>query len=825
MTGVRPAQVLPTSTMFRPLLIAFTLCGFASVSPAWSDDVSWPPADADSRPWLRWWWPSDLSCPEEPDAELEAFSARGFGGVEVIPLGAERDSLWPGPGWAPRASATAKKAEQLKMGFDLASHAGTRPMAYGTEDSSREWIPFQITVQGGPVRLKLPDAEVQCLAAWPPQGLPVNLIDSIDPSTHELVWEAPIGTWQIFGLFDEASFEGLDPFSPTAIKDSLFSFDLALADYDAPFPRSRPLQRTAPEFADWTPGFFEPFLTFRGYDLREQLPALLGAGPAGVVERVRCDYRETLSDLYRLSLVQWQEHTRNQGSLTRSLLHGQPAHPLEIHGVADFPGVASLADSGHELHFAASAAHLTMKPMVVVTVTPGADVTPAILKKQIDHLWLQGANHLILDGRTSLLDPSIGLKALDDTSGLWTNIGPFSDYITRCQSILQHGAPDPDLLLYFPSHDFWTERGGIPSDPVERVEWLRPTGYQRTFEGLTRRGVLFDSVSDLLIRHAEVVGDGQILIGGLTYQGIILPEVRRMPERTAHKLLELTRRGARIGVLGELPQDVPGFPSPDIRRGTLIQSFQRLSRGSTMESDYLDELIEHLGVKPEPMAQAGLRFIRRSHPEGYHYFVVNPGQATVTTSLSLARPTQSLVQLDPTDHRASGQVKRHGKETDFTFNLRLDPGETVVLRTFSHRDSEGPMWSGPEPSSENRTIGGDWTIHFDDQAPISTSLLGSWQSLPRRPIQHRPITACYELEFGFDPTEKAILDLGEVAYTAKVRLNGLDLGASYAPPHRFPLGNSLKKGNNQLEITVTSLANPKLPAGLIGPVRIITPSH
>ena len=29
----------------------------------------------------------------------------------------------------------------------------------------------------------------------------------------------------------------------------------------------------------------------------------------------------------------------------------------------------------------------------------------------------------------------------------------------------------------------------------------------------------------------------------------------------------------------------------------------------------------------------------------------------------------------------------------------------------------------------------------------------------------------------------------------------------------------------QLEVTVTSLANPKLAAGLIGPVRIITPSH
>ena len=161
--------------------------------------------------------------------------------------------------------------------------------------------------------------------------------------------------------------------------------------------------------------------------------------------------------------------------------------------------------------------------------------------------------------------------------------------------------------------------------------------------------------------------------------------------------------------------------------------------------------------------------------------MVNPGQTTVKTSLSLHDRLSHSSSL--TRWTSLGQVKRHGKETDFTFNLRLDPGETVVLRTFSHRDSEGPMWSGPEPSSENRTIGGDWTIHFDDQAPISTSLL-FLQSLPRRPAQHRPNTARYELVFGFDLTEKAILDLGEVAYTAKVRLNGL----IWEPATPHPIG-------------------------------------
>lgn len=806
--------------MLRPLLIAIGLLATAIV-PGHADDAKWPEPDADSRPWLRWWWPSDLDCPEDPTAELEEIDGQGFGGVEVLPLGADRDLLWPGPGWAARASETAKAAETLELGFDLAAQAGPVPLAFGDEDAGRQWFPFSMSIDSSRVDTELPEGLLHCLAAWPPQGPPVDLLDAIDPESNKLVWDAPPGAWQIFGLFDEPASPALDPFSPAAIKDSLLSFDLALADYDAPFPRSRPLQRTAPEFSDWTLSLFDQFLAARGYDLREQLPALLGAGAAGVVERVRCDYRETLSDLYRMSLEQWQEHTRNQGSLSRSLLRAQPGHPLELHGVADFPGVLGSTEDDTELHFAASAAHLTMKPMVVATLTPARPATPDSIKRSLDELWLDGANHVILDGRTSALDPARRTLPLDDASGLWTNLAPFSDYVTRCQSILQLGAPDPDLLLYYPAHDFWTDRGGIPPDPDERRAWLRPTGYQRAYDGLTERGILFDSVSDRLLRHAEVINDGVILIGGLTYRGILLPEVRRLPEQTATKLLDLARRGARIGSLGRLPEDVPGFPNPDIRRGTLIQALQQLPVSSTLESDDFDELIQHLDITPEPMHREGLRFIRRSHPDGHHYFIVNQGPQTVETLVPLARPATSVVKLDPRQPGHSGLATLIDAESGPKIPLRLEPGESIILRTFRDKEAEARPWSGAIPDAPRRILGGKWTVHFPSQGPMETTLLGSWRTWPGQPPADQSAVVRYELEFDATPGRDAALDLGKVAHTARVTLNGNDLGTSFAPPHRFPLGNSLKSEDNRLEVTVTSLSDPTLPAGLLGPVELI----
>lgn len=90
------------------------------------------------------------------------------------------------------------------------------------------------------------------------------------------------------------------------------------------------------------------------------------------------------------------------------------------------------------------------------------------------------------------------------------------------------------------------------------------------------------------------------------------------------------------------------------------------------------------------------------------------------------------------------------------------------------------------------------------------------------------------------------LDLGKVAETAEVTLNGKDLGVKWWGEKTFDISRTLKKGENELEIKVTTLlwnycnsktmeenpmaklwansnrdkTNRPLPIGLIGPVVI-----
>lgn len=80
---------------------------------------------------------------------------------------------------------------------------------------------------------------------------------------------------------------------------------------------------------------------------------------------------------------------------------------------------------------------------------------------------------------------------------------------------------------------------------------------------------------------------------------------------------------------------------------------------------------------------------------------------------------------------------------------------------------------------------------------------------------------------------RAILDLGKVATSARVTVNGKDAGTRLAPPYRFDVASLLKPGENKVEVRVANtsanyyLTTPTVyggdtTSGLIGPVRLLS---
>jgi hypothetical protein len=95
--------------------------------------------------------------------------------------------------------------------------------------------------------------------------------------------------------------------------------------------------------------------------------------------------------------------------------------------------------------------------------------------------------------------------------------------------------------------------------------------------------------------------------------------------------------------------------------------------------------------------------------------------------------------------------------------------------------------------------------------------------------------AWYRNEVELSTTAGGVLDLGEVAGSAEVLVNGSPAGVLVAPPWRLPVGHLLQPGRNCIEVLVcNTLANhyQTIPtryrgsprSGLIGPVRVLLPS-
>ena len=121
--------------------------------------------------------------------------------------------------------------------------------------------------------------------------------------------------------------------------------------------------------------------------------------------------------------------------------------------------------------------------------------------------------------------------------------------------------------------------------------------------------------------------------------------------------------------------------------------------------------------------------------------------------------------------------------------LQLDPGESAVLRTFASDPAPG----GPWPYVEAVGARSRWTAPGASRSsraapsfprPPSLRALASWTTLADPEAQRFAGTGRYTVRFD-RPRRDAddwLLDLGRVAETARVRLNGRDLGTLWSRP-------------------------------------------
>lgn len=826
--------------------------------------LEWPGISREAKPWTYWWWMASAVDTTNITRELKRFQAAGIGGVHIIPIYGARGSeerfiSYLSPRWMEMLNHTVTEAGRLGLGVDMTTGSGWcfgGPVVTENIGTAQLVMRAYSVPEDGQLTERFEAKALHALVAFKPDVAPMNLLPELDADglVKRSLGEGP---WRVYAVSQRSSRqkvkraapggEGLmlNPLSGESMPPYLAWFDTAFKDYRGGRPRA--MYHDSYEYSStWAPDLLAAFEARRGYRLQDELPAFFhdpAKDPSGDLERVarvKSDYRETIADVIAEDYTtRWINWCRSNRFLVRNEAHGSPANWLDLYALADIPETEMFHLDRSKLisKFASSAAHVKGKRLVssesCTWLKEHFTETLADAKYLIDDLFLSGVNHMFYHGSCYSPDEApwpgwlfYASLQMNSRNAIWRDAPALNAYVARCQAVLQSGAPDNDILLYWPIHDLWHNPTGLVQTlTVHSRGWFESQPLGRTAEVLLRSGYAFDYISDRLLVEARA-GRGVVVLPGGEYRAVVVPPATRLPVPTLRRLVNLARAGATIIFQDRLPSDVPGLNDLESRQAELKRILAELQfppapagLGRTRVGNgwilygKLGPALLQAEVYPERMFhQPGLMSIRRRVPDGTYYFIANPvTNAPVNGWVPLARPAASAVIMDPMTERAGVARLRSIAGGNREVFLQLDPGESILVRCFQKVQPEGAWWPYREAEGESRTVTGKWKIEFIQGGPelpaiLETSELGSWTSFPVSGVEQFGGTARYSMRFD-NPgnANRWLLNLGGVAQSARVRLNGKALATLFAPPFQLEI-EDLKPEGNLLEVEVTSVS-------------------
>ena len=862
----------------------FLLAG-SEVARLQEDAAAWPEPAAVNRPWAYNWWMGNAVDKENLARELKRYAEAGLGGIHVIPIygakGAEKRYLdYLSPQWLEMFGFAVEEGGRLGLGVDLTTGTGwcfggpAITPELGCRKLVLQHFPFP---ENGKLPKEVDSAKItrQCVLAIGPDGAKETLTAKIK-ADGRIDWTPPAAGWTLFvlghtgtGQKVKRSSPGggglmLDPFDAAAMKKYLQDFSAVFDKPGAVKPRA--MYHDSYEYfaANWSPDLPEAFAKRRGYRIEDELPAFAGQGDPDRVARVRCDYRETLSDMLVEDVFsQWAGWCRERGMKTRNEAHGSPVNLLDFYTVADIPETEMFGHGGPDplvsrldenigkadrnpliSKFASSAAHAAGQPLASAeTGTWLAEhfcESFAEMKGLVDLMFLSGINHVFYHGCVYSPDDAAwpgwlfyASTEMNPRNPLWREAPALNKYIERSQSILQSGRPDNDILLYWPIHEVWAKETPFMFT-VHDPRWLEGEPVGVAARTLWNRGYGFDYVSDRLLEKMACNGK-KITVAGNSWQTIVVPEARALPPATLTKLLQLAEQGATV-IFECLPDDVPGLGNLAARRETLRQQLGKLAfqpaagdlrtaalgNGRVLAGP-LEPALVAAGIRRESLVDSpGLKFIRRLHDQGRHYLVVNHGKDEFNGWLPLATSATSVVAMDALSGETGLLQVQKDPQAGLQVQVRILPGHSLILRTIEkEKVTASPFWF-ETANGRQVPVPGPWKVEFLSGGPTLPKPYASaeprlWTETGDPEAQAFSGTAVYRTVF--DVADDAIrtykpgvrLKLGDLRQVARVRLNGIDVGSLIMPPYslRLPV-NSLKPVGNILEVEVTNLGANRL---------------
>jgi hypothetical protein len=852
------------------LVIAFVILCVRSYAQV----TSWPNINVEAKPATRWWWMGSAVDKENLTRNIKSYAEAGMGTLEITPIygvqGNDANEIpFLSPQWMEMLRHTQSEAHRNGMQIDMNTGTG---WPFGSpevslEDAASCLIISEYKLKSGErLRVKVEPGDktqnahavLSRLMGFSDKGICLDLTLKVD-SKGMLNWKASKGNWRLIAAFTGKTLqkvkrappggEGyvMDHFSEISVEYFLARFDKAFSNSKVSYPHNFFNDSYEVYKADWTPRFFEEFALRRGYKLEEHLPEFLSEVRSDNTARIISDYRETMAELLQENFTkQWTEWAHSHGAKTRNQAHGSPGNLIDLYATVDVPecegfGISVFNIKGLRkdsltrtndsalsmLKYASSAAHIAGKPYIssetFTWLTEHFRTSLSQCKPDIYLMFVSGVNHAYFHGCTYSPKeaewPGWKFYASIDmspTNSIWKDAPSFFDYISRCQSFLQMGAPDNDFLLYLPIYDMWQEQDGrLLMFDIHKMSQRAPR-FIEAVHRIYNAGYDVDYISDNFIRNAQCV-DGKIVTsGGISFKALIIPGVKLMPDDVLAKLVKLANEGATLVFLDRFPEDVPGYNALDLRRENFNQWLEKLKSQNKERilfgHDYA-ETLRQAGVRPEIMKRDwGLSCIRRCNEDGYHYFISALKSEDTEGWIPLGVKAKSALFFDPmTGEQGKAALRNVNGQTEVY--MQLSSGSSIILKTFSAYDVDVKAWKYFKTSREGISIGiNKFDFCFSTSLPeihgtLKQVQVGTWTNYNLPEVKNTMGTGVYKTTFVINPLSAPewMLDLGDVRESAKVIINNKSVATLWAVPFRCMIGKYLKSGINTIEIEVTNL--------------------
>jgi hypothetical protein len=758
-----------------------------------------PPTEYALTMW--WFWNGDMT-EVNIRRDLAELKARGVGAVIIWPYNGLVNLEYLSLAWFERVTYAVTEARRLGMRVWLTDE-GCYPSGF----------------VGGKVTRERPGQRMQILAAKKNDrgGYDVQPVYRTSPTRYI---HAP-------GFPKDETYSLFDALNPAATGDFLRDVHEQYRKHmGAEFGRTvLGIMGDEPSFpgVPYTPGIFEEFQRRKGYDVQPHLAGFFRAHPTEQARRIRADYWDVWTDLYRDSFfrpqadwcarhgLEYLVHLCGEEDMkTLVALNGdyfKCMQPVQIPGVdaiwrqvwpgkvSDYPKLAS------------SAAHLGGRPRAFCEgyAVYGRGLSVEQAKWVLDDLFVRGINLFqamsYLSSRETFrpyfCPPDLNL------SPQWPHFSLLFAYANRMSYLLSQGEPTAAIAVYYPTTSGWLGDFSANAAMLDTVQRLLEQ--QRDFDFVDE-----DSFRSRLSREAAAL----VNRSGQRYRAVLVPPLKIISQVVLDRLEEFSLAGGTVIFLGHLPELVAGrtyldaVPGPKSLRWGILSAEPPLSAHLLALLPQPDLIVERGSTGD---SWPSVKYLHRRLADGEVYFLFNEGTQSLDLSIVLqgGGAPQFWDAVTGMRTRAGGATCRGNC---VRVPLTLDPHEARIIVL-------GPVTSKPKevqahlkPTPQSLTIEGDWQLMI-----AGRSYQGSLKSWSEYGQPGYSGTVRYRKEFSVSPASMGnnrdlYLDLGEVKYSARALLNGKDLGIRAWRPFRWPVGDAIQQGSNVLEIEITNTAANELAA-------------